>query len=240
MGIHLINKKYGQTPLEALEGLRESLGLDSSISMTYAGRLDPLATGLLIILSGEDVHRKEEFLGFDKDYEIELVFGLSTDTGDLLGIPTRIGGHYSLNTKVIQETLEGITEWSYPAYSSKTVDGKPMFELEKSGQLDGRPVRNMSFTILEVDDGEVAGPELRQKAIAATELVNGDFRQEEIRKAWEEVNLLDSNITLRFKIKATSGTYMRSIPEILKAKLGLDCVVSKIYRTRVGSYNLPK
>lgn len=240
MSIHLVNKKYGKTPLEALEKLRAELGFNGSVPMTYAGRLDPLATGLLIILSGEDVHKKEDFLGLDKDYEVDLVFGLYTDTGDLLGMPTSIEGNYSLNTKVIQKTLEEITDWAYPAFSSKTVDGKPLFELEKSGQLKDKPLRKMSFKVLNIEDSDMSGEGLRQKALKATEIVNGDFRQGEIKKAWQDLKINGNLQLLRIEITATSGTYMRSIPEILKAKLNLDCVVSKIYRTRVGDYLLPR
>ena len=51
-GVNLVYKKLGQTPLEALLDFKNK-NPDFSGSMTYAGRLDPMAEGLLILLSGD-------------------------------------------------------------------------------------------------------------------------------------------------------------------------------------------
>jgi tRNA pseudouridine55 synthase len=83
-----INKPAGMTPLEALESLRASRPELAGAPMTYAGRLDPLACGVLVVLTGEDVHSKEQFLGLDKQYEAEILFGFETDSYDILGIPS--------------------------------------------------------------------------------------------------------------------------------------------------------
>jgi len=53
--------------------------------MTYAGRLDPLAEGLLLVLTGEECKNKEKYLGLDKEYEVDVLFGFATDTYDILG-----------------------------------------------------------------------------------------------------------------------------------------------------------
>ena len=50
----LVNKQIGETPLEALEKVRREHGFDANLPMTYAGRLDPMAEGLLIVLVGEE------------------------------------------------------------------------------------------------------------------------------------------------------------------------------------------
>ena len=84
------NKELGETPLECIERARIELGLDANMPMTYAGRLDPLASGKLLILMGEECKEKEKYLGYDKEYEIEVLFGIKTDTGDALGQITEV------------------------------------------------------------------------------------------------------------------------------------------------------
>jgi tRNA U55 pseudouridine synthase TruB len=57
--IILINKKEGETPLEALEFFRKKNKQYQDLKMTYAGRLDPMASGLLLLLAGEETKKKK-------------------------------------------------------------------------------------------------------------------------------------------------------------------------------------
>ena len=84
-----IYKKVGETPLEAINRFRSANPEHQNVKMTYAGRLDPLAEGVLILLSGEAIHEKEKYLDLDKEYEAEIVFGFETDTYDILGLPKK-------------------------------------------------------------------------------------------------------------------------------------------------------
>ena len=53
-------KKYGQTPLEAIREIKQNNADLRNLAMTYAGRLDPLAEGVLLILVGEECNKKDE------------------------------------------------------------------------------------------------------------------------------------------------------------------------------------
>ena len=70
-----IYKKIGQTPLMALENLRFENPEWVDLPMTYAGRLDPTAEGLLLVLVGEDCKEKDKYLGLSKEYELSILFG---------------------------------------------------------------------------------------------------------------------------------------------------------------------
>ena len=87
----ILDKKIGETPLECLERFRRDHLEYQSVKMTYAGRLDPMASGVLVVLAGDMVHRKEEFLGMEKMYEAVIVVGLGTDTFDGLGVVGEVG-----------------------------------------------------------------------------------------------------------------------------------------------------
>lgn len=81
-----IYKNAGETPLEAIGRIRDKFPDFSAEKMTYAGRLDPLAEGVLLILVGEECKNKAEYLGLDKEYEVEFLLEFKTDTGDVMGM----------------------------------------------------------------------------------------------------------------------------------------------------------
>ncbi|HYC34641.1 MAG TPA: hypothetical protein VEC13_02820, partial [Candidatus Paceibacterota bacterium] len=134
----LANKYIGETPLEALERVREERNIPEEIPMTYAGRLDPMAEGLLLVLIGGECKNKDAYLGLQKEYEVSVLLGFETDTGDLLG---RITNHRfgvdmeKLNITEVLKGLEGKHVQEYPAFSSKTVDGVALFALAKANAL---------------------------------------------------------------------------------------------------------
>jgi tRNA pseudouridine55 synthase len=129
----ILYKKKGETPLECLKRFKKENPEYAKEKMTYAGRLDPLAEGLLIVLIGEECKNKEKYLGFDKEYEVDILFGFSTDTYDVLGKVTGVSDTEKLSiekvTDVIQSSVGKFTQ-KYPAFSSKTIKGKSIFSLK--------------------------------------------------------------------------------------------------------------
>ncbi len=101
----ILNKKEGETPLQALERLRSSNSKYKDAKMTYAGRLDPMASGLLIILIGDEVKNKEKYLKLNKEYEFEVLFGFATDTYDILGKVVK-NGSPDVSEKLIKQNLK--------------------------------------------------------------------------------------------------------------------------------------
>jgi len=155
--VFLIWKRLGETPLQALERLRKIEGLNPSISMTYAGRLDPLAEGELLILTGEECKNKEKYLGLDKEYKVEILLGASTDTGDVMGIINKQAktARPCLAVSQVKDVLQrfvGKVSWSYPAFSSKTVQGKPLFLWSLEGKINevDIPIRESEIYELEL------------------------------------------------------------------------------------------
>ena len=165
----VLNKKEGETPLEALESFRAKNKIDKNVKMTYAGRLDPMASGLLLILTGEETKNKEKYLKLDKEYEFEILFGFATDTYDVLGIPKVNNFFRSSDSRVpiparpfkkysplefrnmIQRNLKHFTRkfiQEYPMYSSKTVKGKPLFTYARSGKDVEIPEREVNVKSL--------------------------------------------------------------------------------------------
>src|ERR1700744_4448739 len=82
----VLDKKLGQTPLEAIQEWKAANREYAEVPASYAGRLDPMATGLLLVLLGDECKKKESYTGLNKEYGVEVLLDLGSDTGDTLGM----------------------------------------------------------------------------------------------------------------------------------------------------------
>lgn len=247
--IILLNKKEGETPLSALSFFRSKNKVYKDVPMTYAGRLDPMASGLLLILVGEETKNKEKYLALDKEYEFEVLFGFATDTYDILGKVTNstILTNYRIDNleKLIKNNLKyfkGKFIQKYPIYSSKTVAGKPLFQYGRDGvevEIPEREVNVKSLNFLKLRI--INNKKLLENIEKRIKKVVGDFRQEEILKIWKkELNpqnkALGDYYVGNFKVKCTSGTYVRGLANSLGKKIGIPALAYAIKRTKIGKY----
>ncbi len=249
----LTYKQEGITPLETLELLRHEKGIASSVPMTYAGRLDPMAEGLLLVLVGDECKKKESYLGLDKEYEVEVLLGLGSDTGDILGlIKEELNQPNDLSHELIKEklmTLVGRRKEKYPAYSSRTVKGKPLFEYTRDGNLDDIEIPEKEIEIYSIEFmglQKISLTELVESAINRIKKVKGDFRQDDIIASWQKIP--QSNISnskdysecqiIKLCIKSSSGAYMRTLAEKTGQLFGLQALAWKIMRKKIGDYSL--
>jgi len=245
---YLINKKEGETPLEALEVFRLKCKIDKSVPMTYAGRLDPMASGLLLILTGEECKNKEKYLNLDKEYEFQILFGFSTDTYDILGkvlqtAPKALSGENL--EKLIKKNLKffrGEIIQKYPMYSSKTVAGKPLFSYARNDEEVVVPSRKVTIKNLKyLGVKRISSKSLLQNIEKRVNRVDGDFRQKAILKIWKkelsDAKMLRHFCVASFKTKCSSGTYVRTIANDLGVKINIPALAFSIKRTKIGKYN---
>ena len=242
----LHRKELGETPLEALKRARKEHGILEEVPMTYAGRLDPMAEGLLLFLAGEAVHDKEKYTALDKTYTFTILFGFSTDTHDLLGrVDDTADGIF--NTPVFEKTLEtfiGKQEQAYPAYSSKTIDGKPLFEWAREGRLHEITIPSHSIEIKALEPvsvEKISATKLNEEIKKRIGKLKGDFRQEETIALWDAYieNAMDTEFTLATcNVACTSGTYVRALVADIGIKLQTPTTTFSIIRTNIGNYSL--
>lgn len=248
----LLHKPLGETPLETLDRLRlEKLEL-ADLPMTYAGRLDPMAEGLLIVLVGEETKEKDKYTNLDKEYEFEVLFGFQTDTADLLGKVVQRDVPLPVECKdvplpYIQDYLKklvGKHSQVYPNYSSKTVNGKPLWLWAREGKTDEIEIPTKEIEVYSLDlinMREISGAELLKNIEEKISKIKGDFRQQEILDLWRK-NLFSCLTTyyllLTTRVRCSSGTYIRSIVERLGELVGVPTVAYSIKRTRIGEYQI--
>ena len=220
-----LSKNLGETPLECLERFRSDNPEYANEKMTYAGRLDPMAEGLLIVLVGEECKKKDEYLGLDKEYIFEVLFGIQSDTYDILGIPKVIEKKdFDIKSFVGKRTQE------YPAYSSRT------FQMARDGVDFEPPTKEVEIYSLEIlEEREIEKEILQKEILERIDLVKGNFRQEETKSAWKNIlqnSTEDKFQIIKMKVVCSSGTYVRSICNELGG------IAYSIHRTRVGEYKI--
>ncbi|HEU0085937.1 MAG TPA: hypothetical protein VFQ59_03200 [Candidatus Paceibacterota bacterium] len=242
----LINKQEGETPLEALEKFRRKNPEYKNLPITYAGRLDPMASGLLLLLAGEETKQKEKYLGLTKEYKFSVLFGFATDTFDILGkVVDNMQGD---PLKGPPSQSEGgplgkgapyTFRQTYPAYSSKTVKGRPLFDYARKGEAVEAQTREVTVTGLkQIKSRKISANVLLKNIERRIKKVKGDFRQQEILKIWRKhLSRNDKKyVVVDFHIKCSSGTYVRSIAEEMGKKIGVPALAFFIERTRIGKW----
>lgn len=103
----------------------------------HSGTLDPMATGLLILLLERPATRlQEKFLKLPKVYQAELTLGTETDTWDAQGAVVNTLPVPPLTLKQIQaaaQTLTGKVRQQIPPFSAKKINGRKMYDLAREG-----------------------------------------------------------------------------------------------------------
>lgn len=238
----LAYKKIGQTPLDVVKDLRKN----NSLTLSYAGRLDPMAEGLLLILEGDENKKRREYEHFDKEYIFEAIIGIKTDSYDLLGIPT-LGKVISATDEEIKSFIEkntGQVTQRYPAYSSFKIEGKPLYWWTRKNKKVIIPKREITVKEFEfVSRRKINSSSLKAEIDKRLDLVNGDFRQKEIKKEWEKFFAKNQKAffeVFEFRIVCSGGTYVRSIVNDMGKDFKTNAVTFSIKRTRIGDLSLPK
>lgn len=159
-GILLVNKPQGWTSFDAVAKVRGVLRASgvAKAKVGHTGTLDPLATGLLVLLLGKATKQAPELSKADKTYEAELKLGFTSSTGDAEGhlTPTKLDSNSrSWNIDQIREVLksfEGEIEQVPPAFSAIKVNGQRAYKLARQGkEVKIEPRKATIYEITDVD-----------------------------------------------------------------------------------------
>lgn len=231
-----MHKNVGETPLQALKRLQKDKSELSGEKLSYAGRLDPMAEGVMLVLVGDENKTYKKHLNYDKEYVATFLLGMNTDTGDALGMISRKTSQV-LSDEEIKSSVDSFVEIEsqvYPWFSSKTVGGVKLFDHYKNGNLSiKRPEREVKIYDAEchkiyTQSVDEVNSYIKEKIA----LIEGDFRQEEILKNWQEYFDENSGKEMKLvevKLKVSTGTYIRTIAE----EFGVPAILLKLNRTKV-------
>ena len=141
-GVLLVDKPSGITSHDVVDRVRRIFRMKK---VGHAGTLDPMATGLLIILVGKATKISQYLMSLDKEYKGTLHLGQATDSHDADGevvseapIPPDLD---EVSLKEFSDTFIGDQYQIPPMFSAKKVDGQPLYKLARKGKTVEREPR---------------------------------------------------------------------------------------------------
>jgi tRNA pseudouridine55 synthase len=142
-GLVLVDKPVGPSSFAVVKRLRSRYGVKAG----HAGTLDPLASGLLLVLLGPATRLARYLVGLDKRYETEIRLGLRTTTGDGEG---EVVEETPLPKLEEIEALEGEIELRVPQASAVKIEGERAYRLQRRGVAVEMPTRRSTIRTLRV------------------------------------------------------------------------------------------
>ena len=204
-GVIIVDKEKGKTSFDEIRDIRKKYNIKK---VGHAGTLDPMATGVLIILVGETTKLSDYLMNHDKEYIATLKLGKKTDTGDSEGKiieEKEIPNLSKENVQNVLNTFIGKSKQIPPMYSAIKVNGKKLYEFAREGKEIERQERKIEIYFLEI-----------------IKLIEDNKKIAEIE----------------FKVNCSKGTYIRTLCEDIAEKLGTCGYMKELRRTRVGRFTL--
>jgi len=159
-GVLLIDKPATWTSFDVVGKVRRIITKDPALNVTgrkrypvgHTGTLDPLATGLLVLLVGASTKKAMSLTKLDKTYDVTMCLGQTSTTGDEEGEKT-VASDKQPSREEIQAALAhfiGDSMQTPPIFSAIKVNGQRAYKLARAGklpELEPRPVHIESITL---------------------------------------------------------------------------------------------
>lgn len=213
-GIVAINKPVGMTSHDVVNRVRRITG---ERRVGHAGTLDPLASGVLILLIGKGATTQQStFMDLNKSYEAEVTFGSTSATDDAQGPITPVATLEQLQAisqdqveKIIPQFVGDIMQ-TPPAFSALKIGGKAAYKRAREGTLtqDMLVPRLIHIDAIELISFVPAIPPFPA--------------------------------TARIRVLCHKGTYIRALARDMGASLGVGAYMSGLCRTSIGDFTLEK
>lgn len=150
-GVLLVDKPSGWTSFDVVNYVRKIVAAyedkkPKNCKVGHTGTLDPLATGLLVLLVGKPyTKRAGELSKLDKTYDVTMKLGETSTTGDDEGEKTSVSALIPGENHIVQalEHFTGRVMQTPPAFSAMKVNGQRAYKLAREGktvELEARPV----------------------------------------------------------------------------------------------------
>ncbi|PJA93582.1 MAG: hypothetical protein CO133_01155, partial [Candidatus Komeilibacteria bacterium CG_4_9_14_3_um_filter_37_5] len=167
-----------------------------------------LAFGSIIILTDDDIYKRDLYCKYDKTYNFKLIHGFTTDTFDILGLITNKTFEFKDDVKENDYLME------YPPYSGYKIKGKPYWYWTKKGiKIDEKDIPKKKVTIkkfVKNNQYNISKNNLIKLIIERINTVSKQtFRQKEIIDEYNNTLTDDQYIISEFTITLTSGGFVR-------------------------------
>lgn len=151
-GFLIVDKPSGMTSHDVVVIIRKKFQFRR---IGHAGTLDPLATGVLVVLLGQATKLFEKFSSFDKAYNATLMLGTTTDTADIQGKVLSQAPYHEITQAKVEKVFSqfiGEIEQIPPMVSAVKVNGKRLYRLARKGIEVKREPRKIKISSLQLVD----------------------------------------------------------------------------------------
>jgi tRNA pseudouridine55 synthase len=158
-GILIIDKPQWLTSHDVVLKLRKKTGQQK---IGHAGTLDPLATGILVMVLGNATKLVPKLINHDKTYEVCMTLGLKTDSGDITGKTIKKDEVENIDSSKLEKAFikfTGEIDQTPPMVSAKKHKGKPLYKYARQGKIIPREPKKIniySITMHKVEIPEVS------------------------------------------------------------------------------------
>jgi tRNA pseudouridine(55) synthase len=240
--IEMYKNKY-ETCLEMLHRLRREQPVLRDEVLSYAGILDPMAEGVVPVLVGKEENmNRGAYHGTSKVYEVGVLVGVRTDSGDLLGLVKESDGQNVSVSGIIQHFLSYPREFDQivPMHSNRKVNGKRLWWWMLQGTEippEKRPKNHVVIHELAFVGQYATTVEELHVAVESMHSHFPDrFRIEHVYSSWQTY-FLHSNVTrfvvLTFSLHVSSGFYVRVFVESISDLCTMPLLVYSLKRNAV-------
>lgn len=174
----------------------------------HTGTLDPLATGVLVIVLGKYTKLAELITSYDKEYVAKITLGISTDTYDIEGKITSQKSASHITKRQIEDCLQhfiGFQKQEVPIYSAVKVNGKKLYNYARNNEQVTLPKKNIN--------------------IKEITLLNEPTYEEE-------------KVTFEIKCQVSKGTYIRSLINDIGNYLQTGATMISLRRIKQGDFSI--
>lgn len=236
-----INKPIGWTSRDVLNKLQS---IYSYSKFGHAGTLDPLATGVLLVLVGDECKKQDYYMGQDKTYKTRIIFGIKSPTDDLEG-PIISNTELKITSEKFKNNVEeylkshvGEFEQAVPYFSAVKINGKEMYKSARSEEpVDSLPVKDVklnSYHILNYNFQPITSKASKANSQKL------DLRSDNIEKDYQNrLDYYSNNFPyIDLELDVSKGFYVRSLARDLGELLETNAVMASLVRTRVGTFKI--
>ncbi len=235
MPVYLIDKPLGLTSHDVVAKTRKLL---KTRAVGHAGTLDPLATGVLVVLTEEATKLSPFLTESDKHYLAWVTLGVGTPTLDAEGPISATVDASHITKDMIEAALPKFLELSEqlpPQYSAIKRAGVKGYEAARRGETLELPPRPAGYNKIELLEFQPSRNNLSTHFALTPEAI---WRAKDRGITFNLPALLQDGPTALFYLSVKAGTYIRAFARDLGAALGVPAHLSGLVRTRAGKSGL--
>lgn len=205
-GFIIVNKPLGYTSRDVVNEVSKIL---NTKKVGHTGTLDPNASGVMILCVGKALKMAEMLISHNKEYLVEAILGIGTDTLDLDKNATIIEEKdVNISRDRIKEVLTsfiGNYMQEVPLFSAVKVKGRKLYEYAREGKKVALPKHNVTIVSIQMLD---------------------------------DINYSSGKIEFTFRTTVSKGTYIRSLVRDIGLKLGVPAVVKSLVREKIDNFSI--